>query len=234
MNFYYGEVDTANHAWGFLEETDNRAWEDAAHTILKPTMIFLTKEQWQQVLSEQSRGRQIVGYGGQCFTAEQGRYYVDQETGAWCMKTDEEFNSEKAQAKQQELVNKLYEIKAGKAYGGVVINNLLVFETNQTAITNTVASLALMSDTGSANWKFYTTAGVPTVQQVTKAQLAGIAQFAQAMINQCFQVEGTFNVELQGATVAQLIDSEWVDDFVERAQTAMDAISHDMTVALGE
>lgn len=233
MNFYYGEVDTTNHAWGFLEETDNRAWEDAEHTILKPTMIFLTKEQWQQVLSEQSRGRQIVGYGGACFTAEQGRYYID-DNGVWQMKTDEQFNAEKAQQKANELVNKLYEIKAAKAYGGIVINHLLVFETNQTAITNTVASLALMSDSGTANWKFYTVQGVPTVQSVTKLQLAGIAQFAQAMINQCFSVEGTFNVELQGATVAQLIDSEWVDDFVERAQTAMDAISHDMTVALGE
>ena len=91
-----------------------------------------------------------------------------------------------------------------------------------------------MSDSGTANWKFYTVAGVPTVQSVTKLQLAGIAQFAQAMINQCFQVEGTFNVELQSATVAQLIDAEWVADFVERAQTAMDAISHNMTVNLGE
>ena len=233
MNFYYGLVDEENKAWGFLEETDDRAWEDKEHTILKETMIFLTAEQWQQVLSEQSRGRQIVGYGGECFTAEQGRYYVD-DNGVWQMKSDEQFNQEKATAKAEELVNTLYEIKAGKAYGGVVINNLLVFETNQTAITNTVASLALMTDESIANWKFYTVQGQPIVQQVTKAQLAGIAMFAQNMINQCFAVEGQYNIQLQQATVAQLIDDEWTTTFVENAQAAMDAISHNMTVNLGE
>ena len=48
MNFYYGLVDTEHKAWGFLEETDNRAWEDEEHTILKPTMmedvLLLNKE----------------------------------------------------------------------------------------------------------------------------------------------------------------------------------------------
>lgn len=233
MNFYYGRVDEANKAWGFVEETDNRAWEDAEHTILKPTMIFLTAEEWQAVLAEQSRGKQIVGYGGRCFGAEQGRYYVD-DNGDWQMKSDEQFNSEKAEAKRKELVNTVYEIKADKAYGGVVINNLLVFETNQTAITNTVASLALMSDSSTANWKFYTVTGEPTVQTVTKLQLAGIAQFAQAMINQCFAVEGAANDQLRQATVEQLINDTWVTNFVAQVQAAMDAISHDMTVALGE
>lgn len=229
MNFYYGLVDEENKAWGFVEETDDRAWEDEEHTILKDTMIFLTSDQWQSILSQQSAGRQIVGYNGECFTAEPGRYYVD-ENGVWQMKTDEEFNQEKANEKREELINVLYEIKAGKAYGGVTINNLLVFETNQTAITNTVASLALMSDEATANWKFYTKQGVPTVQQVTKAQLAGIAQFAQNMINQCFAVEGQANTQLQAATVENLIDDEWVNTFKATVQTAMDAINSDMSV----
>ena len=233
MNFYYGLVDEENKAWGFLEETDNRAWEDAEHTQLKDTMIFLTKEQWQQVLSEQSRGRQIVGYNGECFTAEQGRYYVD-EDGVWQQKTDEQFNTEKAQAKAEELVNTLYEIKAAKAYGGIIINNLLKFETNQTAITNTVASMALMSDEATANWKFYTIAGTHAFQTVTKAQLAGLAAFAQNMMNQCFAVEGTYDAQLQVATVEQLIDDEWVEEFVGNAQTAMDAINNNITINLGE
>lgn len=230
MNFYYGMVDEEHKAWGFLEETDRRAWQDDEKTILKPTMIFLTAEQWQQVLSEQSRGRQIVGYGGRCFTAEQGRYYTD-EDGVWQMKSDEQYNQEIATAKAEELVNTLYEIKAGKAYGGIIINNLLIFETNQTAITNTVASLALMTDETAANWKFYTIQGQPSVQTVTKAQLGGIAQFAQAMINQCFAVEGTFNTQLQTATVEQLIDDEWCEAFVANAQAAMDEINNNLTVA---
>lgn len=232
MNFYYGLVDEANKGWGFIEETDRRAFDENGQ--LKDTMILLTQAQWQQVLSEQSRGREIVGFGGECFTAEQGRYYVDQETGAWCQKTDEEFNAEKAAAKAEELVNQLFEIKAAKAYGGVIINNMLKFETNQTSITNTVASLALMDDKGTANWKFYTIQGEPSVQPVTKLQLGTLAKFGQAMINACFKVEGDFNVELKAATVEQLIDPEFVDDFITRAQTAMDAISNNITIAFGE
>lgn len=230
MNFYYGMVDEENKSWGFVEETDNRAWEDAEHTRLKPTMIYLTNAEWQQVLSEQSAGRQIVGYDGKCFTAEQGRYYTDDD-GVWCKKTDEEFNNEKAAKKREELVNTLYQIKADKAYKGVIINNLLLFETNQTSITNTVASLALMSDTGSANWKFYTLDGEPTVQSITKAQLAGIAQFGQNMINQCFAVEGQANEQLKLATVENLISEEWVTAFTAQVQTAMDAVDNHITVA---
>lgn len=229
MNFYYGLVDEENKAWGFLEETDNRAWEDEEHTILKDTMIFLTEEEWQALLSGQSRGYAIASYEGRVFNAEPGRYYVDDE-GVWQMKSDEQFNNEKAQAKAEELVNTLYDIKANKAYGGVIINGLLKFETNQTAITNTVASLALMGDSSTANWKFYTITGQPTVQVVTKAQLAGIAQFAQAMINACFAVEGTYDTQLQSATVAQLIDDEWTSAFVASAQAAMDEISNEITV----
>lgn len=233
MNFYYGLIDEASKAWGFVEETDRRAYVDEEKTQLKDTMIPLTEAEWQAVLSGQSHGYAIVGYNGRCFNAEQGRYYVD-EDGVWQMKSDEQFNQEKAKAKAEQLVNELYEIKAAKAYGGIVINNLLVFETNQTAITNTVASLALMSDTSSANWKFYTVQGNPTVQSVTKAQLAGIAQFAQAMINSCFAVEGEFNTRLQAMTTEDLINTETTEQFIADAQSAMDAISNKIEVNLGE
>ena len=230
MNFYYGMVDEANKSWGFVEETDNRAWQDAAHTELKPTMIFLTNEEWQAVLSEQSKGKAIVGYGGKCFGAEQGRYYTD-ENGVWCKKTDEEFNTEKANAKREELVNTIYQIKADKAYKGVIINDVLVFETNQTAITNTVASLALMPAEGTASWKFYTVAGEPKVQEITKEQLAGIASFGQDMINKCFVVEGQANEQLKAAKTEQLIDSEWVEKFTAQVQAAMNEINNHITVA---
>lgn len=219
MNFYYGLVDEATNAWGFVEETDSR---------VHPGMIFLTTEEWQQLLREQSQGRQIVQWEGEVFTAEPGRYYVDSE--GWHKKTDEEFNQEKANQARQNLIQKIYEIKAAKAYGGVIINNLLVFETNQTAITNTVASMALMDDEGTASWKFYTIDGLPSVQQITKAQLAGIAKFGQAMINQCFIVEGGANEQLAQATVAQLIDSDWVAAFEAQIQAAMDEVDNHLTV----
>ena len=228
MNFYYGLVDKENNAWGFLEETDDRAWEDKDHTQLKETMVFLTNDEWRQVLREQSQGRQIVGYGGKCFTAEQGRYYVDEK--GWHKKTDATFNKEKATAKAEELVNQLYQIKADRAYGGVIINDTLVFETNQTSITNTVASLALMQDGQSANWKFYTTDGKPVVQKITKTQLSMIAMFGQNMINACFEVEGNFNKQLQSATTEDLINTTWTENFVAEAKKAMEAIDNKVTI----
>lgn len=221
MNFYYGLVDKATNAWGFVEETDPRVHAD---------MIYVPRDYWQQLLSEQSQGKSIVCYDNKVFTAEPNRYYVDDD--GWHKKSDEQFNTEKAETARQDLVNKVYQIKADRAYGGVVINNTLVFETNQTAVTNTVASLALMDDSTTANWKFYTVDGIPIVQPVTKLQLAGIAKFGQAMINACFQVEGTFNEQLKKATVEQLIDDNWVQQFEEQATIAMKAVPNTLTVEL--
>lgn len=220
MNFYYGLVDKATNAWGFVEETDPRVHEG---------MVYLTTEEWQALLAGQSRGLQICYYEGKVFNAEPGRYYLDDD--GWHKKTDEEFNNEKAAEKKQYLVNKIYEIKAAKAYGGIIINDLLVFETNQTSITNTVASLSLMQDGGSANWKFYTVDGKPYVQQITKVQLGQLAIFGQQMINECFAIEGTADAQLDQATVEQLIDAEWVEAFEAQVQTAMDAVNNHVTVA---
>ena len=219
MNFYYGLVDEATNAWGFVEETDPRVHEG---------MVYLTRDEWKALLAGQSRGLQICYYEGKVFNAEPGRYYLDEE--GWHKKTDEEFNEQKANEKRQYLINKIYEIKAAKAYGGVIINNLLVFETNQTAITNTVASLALMQDGQTASWKFYTITGIPSVQVITKQQLAGIASFGQAMINSCFEIEGQANVQLQSATTEQLINEEWVAAFEAQVQSAMDEVDNHITV----
>lgn len=128
------------------------------------------------------------------------------------------------------LVNSIYQIKADKAYGGVIINDTFVFETNQTSITNTVASLALMADTATANWKFYTVSGEPYVQQVSKLQLAGIAQFGQNMINETFAVEGQANTQLSTATVEQLNSEEWRKNFLAEIQAEMDKVNNKLQV----
>lgn len=141
------------------------------------------------------------------------------------------YEAEKALDYKKELINDIYEIKANKAYCGVIINDMLVFETNQTSITNTVASLALMSDTATANWKFYTVGGEPYVQQVSKLQLAGIAQFGQNMINECFAVEGQANENLQNATIEQLNDEVWRNDFINGVQAEMDKVNNKLTVS---
>ncbi len=140
------------------------------------------------------------------------------------------YEAEKAPEYKKELINDIYEIKANKAYGGVIINDMLVFETNQTSITNTVASLALMSDTATANWKFYTVSGEPYVQQVSKLQLAGIAQFGQNMINETFAVEGQANTQLSTATVEQLNSEDWRNNFLAEVQAEMDKVNNKLQV----
>lgn len=217
---YYGEVDTENHGYGFVLEDDPRRQDD---------FIALTDEEHQELMDKQCEGLEIVCYDGKVFNAEHGLYYQD-EQGVWCKKSDEEFNKEKSDKKRIELINTIYEIKAEKAYGGVVINNMLVFETNQTAITNTVASLALMSDTATTSWKFYTVNNEPYVQSITKAQLAFIATFGQNMINQCFTLEGKYNELLKSATVENLLDTKWVEKFVQDVKTEMAKVENNVTV----
>lgn len=143
------------------------------------------------------------------------------------------YEKEQADIKRKELIQTIYEIKAKKAYGGVIINDLLVFETNQISITSTVASLALMSETSTANWKFYTVEGQPYSQEITKTQLFGIASFGQAMINDCFAVEGQYNERLKEATIEQLNDVEWCEKFIEQVQSTMDEINNKMAVGFG-
>lgn len=219
MNFYYGLVDEATNAWGFVEETDPRVHEG---------MVYLTRAEWQELLAGQSKGLPICYYEGEVFNAEPGRYYLDND--GWHKKTDEEFNNEKAEQAREELVQYTYQCKAERAYGGVIINGMLIFETNQTAITNTVASLALMDDEDTSYWKFYNIQGQPVVQQVNKQQLAYIAKFGQNMINQCFGVEGTYNAQTKDLTVAQLIDANFVEDYKKQISDAMKAVPNEISV----
>ena len=137
---------------------------------------------------------------------------------------------ELAQIKLQELVNQIYEIKAKKAYGGVIINDLLIFETNQISITNTVASLSLMNDTSVATWKFYTTTGEPFGQELTKIQLYTIAQFGQNMINECFAIESQYNNILKTATIEQLNDLNWCELFITEVQESMNLINNKLDI----
>lgn len=145
---------------------------------------------------------------------------------------DPEYDKKRAVKFQEELVNDLYEIKAQKAYGGVIINDTYTFETNGTSITNTVASLALMTDGQTANWKFYKD-NEPAIVVITKEQLVGIAAFAQKMINDCFAIEGICNENLKKAKVADLINEQWRESFKTECKEEMDKINNKLTVKLG-
>lgn len=221
--YYYGLVDTTNkkYGYGFVLEDDSRRTDD---------FIEVSEKEHKELFEKQNEGLDIVCFDRKVFNAPQGEYYTD-DNGVWHKKDKSEFIREQALNKAQNLINEIYLIKANKAYCGVIINDMLVFETNQTSITNTVASLALMSDTATANWKFYTVGGEPYVQQVSKLQLAGIAQFGQNMINECFAVEGQANENLQTATIEQLNDEVWRNDFINGVQAEMDKVNNKLTVS---
>jgi hypothetical protein len=155
-----------------------------------------------------------------------------EDCGAFEFADTDSYLSEQAIKKRADLVQTLYDIKAERAYGGVIINNAFKFETNQTSITNTVASLALMNNTDTSNWKFYTLEGQPVVYQITKAQLYAIAQFGQNMINECFKVEGEYNTDLAQATQDDLLSDSWIQEFIENATSAMETVVNTITVEL--
>lgn len=146
------------------------------------------------------------------------------------VKQDDIYFEKKSLEYKKELISGLYKIKADKAYGGVIINDTFVFETNQTSITNTVASLSLMDDTTTANWKFYTISGEPVFQTVTKLQLASIAKFGRNMMDEAFKVEGQANTDLSTATVEQLNDENWRNDFINGIQAEMDEVNNKLTI----
>lgn len=138
--------------------------------------------------------------------------------------------NELAEEKRSELVNTLYKIKAERAYGGIIINNALIFETNETSKVNIVASLSLMAQDATVDWKFYTIQGAPHFESITKSQLAALASFGQNMITSCFKVEANYNAQLSQATVENLLDNEWVETFLLNAQADMDEVDNTVEI----
>lgn len=95
---YYGLInfDDTLKDYGFLEKGDQRITED---------MLEITEDQWQALLDQQAEGKEIVLYEGELFTAEQGRYYVD-ENYIWQKRTDDEYDAFK-KALETELIQSL-------------------------------------------------------------------------------------------------------------------------------
>lgn len=141
----------------------------------------------------------------------------------------------KIQAKKyaEELENSLYKLKSQKAYGGILINDLLIFETNQTSITNTVASIALMQDDDTTNWKYYNIENVPTFVPTTKAQLTYIAMFARKMIDDSFVVEGKYNNIVVNATVKQLNSEKFRNKLLADAKAEFDEVNNKLNITFG-
>lgn len=130
------------------------------------------------------------------------------------------------------LVEYFYQLKEEKAYGGVIINDFLIFETKKSEIGTVVASLSAMGDTETTNWKFYTVTGFPRTISITKAQLYHLVSFGRQMIDTCFAVEGSANAIVENATTEELLDSNWCEELKASVKSDMDLISNTLTVNL--
>ena len=218
---YFCKIENTDGSicWGFLSPSDERL-----ETALVKVEVSIEKHQ------ELLMNGDIVYYDGEVFNAQPNEYYLD-ENKDFVKRSTSEYNQIIADETRAELVNMLYTLKAQKAYGGVIINDSFVFETNQTAVTNTVATLALMNDADTSSWKFYTKDGVPVMQTVSKAQLFAIASFGRHMIDSSFAVEGQYLATLENATVENLVSKTWVDDFVNSAQADFDGINNELVVS---
>lgn len=148
------------------------------------------------------------------------------------MKSDEI----KAQEVQKKLVEYNYEAKAKKAYGGIIINDTYLFETNETSqsmITASLIGLQSAPDETTLNWKMYVN-NQPIVVPLTKAQLAQLFAFALNMVNVSFGLEGTRNNDLTTATVEQLNDETWVEQYKIATDFAFNQINNKIDVVLVE
>lgn len=131
------------------------------------------------------------------------------------------------------LVEDNYCLKETKAYGGIYINyqNMqLLFETKTESIVNTTATLGIMSDEDTVNWKFYSN-DIPVSVPLTKTQLGVIAKFGLNMINECFSIEGDANAKVYAASRTEVTDDVWVASFKAKVEEAMNAVPNTIDFA---
>lgn len=141
----------------------------------------------------------------------------------------------KAQKTARALSEQLYQLKASVAYGGVILNNQYVFETNATSILMTTSKYAdIINNPELKNvqhWKCYTLDGVPIFLTFTREQFIQIKNFASNMIDtECFGVENKYTKKLQKATVKQLNSYSWLTKFKQDAIKEMNTINRNMDI----
>lgn len=147
---------------------------------------------------------------------------------------DPDYEAKEAQKVQAKLVEYNYKAKAKKAYGGILINDTYLFETNETSqsmITASLIGLQNAPDETTLNWKVYAN-NKPIVVPLTKVQLAQLFAFALNMINTAFGVEGVRNNDLTTATVEQLNDETWIEQYKIATDFAFNQINNKIDVVL--
>lgn len=165
----------------------------------------------------------------------QEKYLYDAEVEEYVL-NDEAYKEKQAQKTQKELVEYNYEAKAKKAYGGIIINDTYLFETNETSqsmITASLIGLQSAPDETTLNWKMYAN-NQPVVVPLTKIQLAQLFAFALNMVNTSFGVEGIRNNDLTTVTVEQLNDETWVEQYKIATDFAFNQINNKIDVVLVE
>lgn len=141
----------------------------------------------------------------------------------------------KAEKVAKELTEQLYQLKASVAYGGIILNNAYVFETNATSILMTTTKyLDLVSDQSQesvSHWKCYDLEGKPEFVNFTREQFINIKNFATNMINtDCFGIEDKYTKILHEATIYNLTDAEWVANFKMQAIAEMKAVGTSLNI----
>lgn len=165
----------------------------------------------------------------------QEEYVYDADLEEYVL-NDEAYKEKQAQKIQRELVEYNYEAKAKKAYGGIIINDTYLFETNETSqsmITASLIGLQSAPDETTLNWKMYAN-NQPVVVPLTKIQLAQLFAFALNMVNVSFGLEGVRNNDLTTVTVEQLNDETWVEQYKIATDFAFNQINNKIDVVLVE
>lgn len=147
---------------------------------------------------------------------------------------DTDYEAKEAQKVQVELVEYNYEAKAKKAYGGILINDTYLFETNETSqsmITASLIGLQNAPDETTLNWKVYAN-NKPIVVPLTKVQLAQLFDFAFNMVTISFKIEGLRNEALAVATVEDLNNEQWVEQYKIATDFAFNQINNKIDVVL--
>ena len=139
-----------------------------------------------------------------------------------------EWKKQNAVKVAEELMEYAYQIKADRAYGGIIVVKdgvNAIFETDQDSFSSVIATLSFMADDQTVDWKFYVN-DVPTFITITKAQLYGIAQFGRTMILDCFAVEERFDSQVKEASYKQLNSETWINTFKENLNNEMNAVNN--------
>ena len=135
---------------------------------------------------------------------------------------------------REHLVNTLYELKCGVAYGGIVLQgdeHSYTFETNTDSITLINSTLvASPEDTATLQWKVYEN-DETAFYTLTVAQLKVLFAFGMSVINTAFATESALLAEVHEMADEQLADEELVRAFEERSRQQFDAINKTIDAA---